>query len=59
MAASINTSRQSISKWELGDSYPEVKKIKNIASYFNVSTDYLLGYDIENNSCMEFIDKYK
>lgn len=55
-AMAINTSRQSISKWELGDSYPEVNKLKDIAIFFNVSTDYLLGYDKGNYSCKEFLD---
>lgn len=58
-AIAINTSRQSVSKWERSDSYPEIDKLKEIASYFNVSIDYLLGYDVENNSCMEFIDRLK
>ena len=49
-AMAINTSRQSVSKWELGDSYPEVNKLKDIASFFNVSIDYLLDYDIDNTS---------
>lgn len=56
-AMAINTSRQSASKWELGDSYPEVNKLKDIASFFNVSIDYLLDYDIENNSCKDFLTK--
>lgn len=55
LALAVNTSRQSISKWELGDSYPEVNKLKDIASFFNVSIDYLLDYDVEKTSCKEFI----
>ena len=35
------------------------KRIYELRKKLNVSTDYLLGYDIENNSCMEFIDKLK
>ena len=58
-AVAINTSRQSVSKWELGDSFPEVNKLKDIASFFNVSIDYLLDYDIENTSCEEFINRLK
>lgn len=56
-AIAINTSRQSISKWELGDAYPEINKLKDIASFFNVSIDYLLGYDVNNSSCTEFLNK--
>lgn len=58
-ANALNTSRQSVSKWELGDSYPEINKLKEIAMFFNVSIDYLLGYDVENTSCIEFINKLK
>ena len=58
-ALAINTSRQSVSKWELGDSYPEVNKLKDIAIFFNVSTDYLLNYDIENTSCKDFLFRLK
>lgn len=57
LAMAVNTSRQSISKWELGDSYPEVNKLKDIASFFNVSIDYLLDYDIEKTSCKEFLTR--
>lgn len=59
LATAINASRQSVSKWELGDSYPEVNKLKDIASFFNVSIDYLLNYDVEKTSCKEFIDMLK
>ena len=58
-AMAINTSRQSISKWELGDSYPEINKLKEIARFFNVSIDYLLDYDIKSTSCEEFLTKLK
>lgn len=58
-AMAINTSRQAVSKWELGDSYPEVNKLKDIASFFNVSIDYLLNYDIENTSYKEFLNSLK
>ena len=59
LAEQLNVSRQSVSKWELGDSYPEVNKLKDIAIFFNVSTDYLLNYDIENTSCNGFLSRLK
>ena len=59
LAMAINISRQSVSKWELGDSYPEVNKLKDIASFFNVSIDYLLDYEVEKTSCKEFIGTLK
>lgn len=43
LAKAINTSQQAITKWENGKSEPSSSVINNIANYFNVSTDYLLG----------------
>ena len=42
-----------------GELVPEelTNKLKEIAMFFNVSIDYLLGYDVENTSCIEFINK--
>lgn len=42
LAATLNVSRQSVSKWELGTSLPETDKIIAIGSLFNVSLDSLL-----------------
>lgn len=42
LAEKLNVSRQSISKWELNDSVPDISKIILISEYFSVSTDYLL-----------------
>ena len=42
MADKLNVSRQTISKWESGISYPEVDKLITISEIFGVSIDYLL-----------------
>ncbi|MGN0444738.1 MAG: helix-turn-helix domain-containing protein [Acutalibacteraceae bacterium] len=42
LAERLSISRQSISKWETGDSVPEPAKLLAIAKIFSVSTDYLL-----------------
>ena len=42
LAATLNVSRQSISKWELGTSLPETEKIIAIGELFGVSLDSLL-----------------
>ncbi len=41
-AEMLEVSRQSISKWELGQSVPDVDKIIRISELFDVSTDVLL-----------------
>lgn len=42
LAATLNVSRQSVSKWELGTSLPETEKIIAIGELFGVSLDSLL-----------------
>lgn len=42
LAEKLGISRQSISKWESGQSIPELDKIVQISEIFGVSTDYLL-----------------
>ena len=43
-------SRQAISKWESGQSVPESEKLIAISNYFDVSLDYLLKDENENES---------
>ena len=45
LAAELGVSRQSVSKWELGDSEPEISKLKLLAKSFGVSIDWLLSED--------------
>ena len=42
LAEKTGVSRQSVSKWESGQSVPELDKIVALCEIFNVSTDYLL-----------------
>jgi transcriptional regulator with XRE-family HTH domain len=48
----IGVSRQSVSKWELGSAIPDSDKLVLISKIFNVSIDYLLmdNHDEEDNS---------
>lgn len=48
LADQLNVSRQSISKWETGESQPDVNNIIILSEIFSVTTDYLLKED-ENN----------
>lgn len=57
LAELCNVSRQSISKWEMDISLPELDKILLLSRLFNTSTDVLLKDSLEisdvkeNNSC--------
>ncbi len=42
LAEKVNVSRQSISKWESGETIPEIERVIELSKIFNVSTDYLL-----------------
>lgn len=51
LADKLDISRQSVSKWELGASIPDLDKIIKLSELFNVTTDYLLKGDAEEISC--------
>ena len=42
LAETINYSDKSVSKWERGESIPDAFTLKQIATYFGVTVDYLL-----------------
>lgn len=42
LANRLNVSRQTISKWEVGDSTPDMEKLIAISDLFNVSLDNLI-----------------
>ena len=43
LAEQINVSRQSISKWERGDTIPNTETLKRLSKLFDVSINTLLG----------------
>ncbi len=51
LAEKLDISRQSVSKWELGGSIPDLDKIIKLSELFDVTTDYLLKDDTEEISC--------
>lgn len=42
LAEKLNVSRQSVSKWESGQTIPELEKLVALSEVFRVTTDYLL-----------------
>ncbi len=70
LAEKMNVSRQTISKWENGTAMPDLKKLTDLASLFDVSMDELLGTSapdyktsVSDNAELENLkqtfDKYK
>jgi len=48
LAELIGVSRQTISKWELGDTYPDINQAKKLSKLFDVSLDELVDNDVKN-----------
>lgn len=45
LAKYIGVSKAAISKWETGQSYPDITLLPILAAYFNISIDELMGYE--------------
>lgn len=48
LAEKVCVSRQTISKWELGETSPDIKQAKELSKIFGVSLDEMVGNDISN-----------
>lgn len=53
LAEVLGVSRQALSKWELGDSNPDLDKILALSDFFRVSTDYLLKNEIQTEKAQQ------
>ena len=43
LATELNTTQNTISRYETGEREPGISELIKIADYFNVSVDYLIG----------------
>ena len=48
LAEKVKVARQTISKWELGETSPDLKQAKELSKIFNVSLDELVDNDIKD-----------
>ena len=53
LAELLGVSRQAVSKWELGEGYPEVEKLLVLSKKLNVSLDSLMTGSISQNDVRE------
>lgn len=66
LAEKLGVSRQSVSKWESGQAYPEMDKVLQICQLFNLNIDELLNQDIKEvtinkqskNNVNKFVDDF-
>lgn len=47
VADKLNISNKTVSRWETGESYPDIETLLDLASLYHVTVDYLLN-DHEN-----------
>ncbi|MDO4538210.1 MAG: helix-turn-helix domain-containing protein [Coriobacteriales bacterium] len=45
LARHLGVTKASVSKWETGQSYPDVELLPRIAAFFDVTVDALMGYE--------------
>ena len=48
LAEKVCVARQTISKWEIGDTTPDINQVKIISKIFNISIDELVDNDVNN-----------
>ena len=53
LAAKLNVSRQSVSKWESNNTYPETDKIVQICNIFDCTMDDLINENIKDITMIE------
>ena len=46
----LNVARQTVSKWELGETIPDIDSLKKLAVLLEFSIDNALGIEIENDN---------
>lgn len=56
LAEKLGVKKQSISNWENDNIMPSVDMLIRIADFFHVSTDYLLGRDVQDTSAPQMLD---
>lgn len=45
LANYLGVSKASVSKWETGQSYPDITFLPQLATFFNITIDELMGYE--------------
>lgn len=57
VAQKLGVSRQTISKWELDETLPDICQSKKLANLYGLSLDELIEFDIDVKEIQEVIDR--
>lgn len=56
VAEKLGVSRQTISKWETGESLPDIRQSKRLADLYQMTLDALIDFDLEVEEITEMIN---
>lgn len=57
VAQRLGVSRQTVSKWETGETVPDIRQSKKMAALYNISLDELIDFDLDNREIQETIER--
>ena len=57
VAERLGVSRQTISKWELGETLPDIRQSKKLSTLYHLTLDELIDFDLELKEIEEVIEK--
>ena len=56
VAEKLGVSRQTISKWELGETLPDIRQAKRLSALYRLTLDELVSFDLDQRAAEELID---
>ena len=56
VAEKLGVSRQTISKWETGETLPDIRQSKGLAMLYHMTLDELIEYDFDEGQAQQMID---
>ncbi|MBO6241143.1 MAG: helix-turn-helix domain-containing protein [Butyrivibrio sp.] len=59
LADAFNITVGAVSKWESGNTVPDIMTMMELADFFNISMDVLLGYNLSSKSIDDLSEKIK
>ena len=57
VAQRLGVSRQTVSKWEPGETVPDIRQSKKMAALYNISLDELIDFDLDIREIQETIER--
>lgn len=57
VAGRLGVSRQTVSKWETGETLPDIRQAKRLAALYGLSLDRLLEFDADVQEIQDVVDR--